>query len=140
MIYAAAVRAVWFMWTGAFLSLANIAAGWSWALADADLRVGTSAPQGIDWSQASVWLGVPAAVTVALTTAAIRRSTALLWAGAVAMGVLFIPCGWAALIDHAATDGASLDSWALAAHLVGIFLALPTVVTAGWLHCRDSRR
>lgn len=128
------------MWAGAFLSLANIAAGWSWALIDADLRLMTSAPQGIDWSQASVLLGVPAAVSVVLMTAAIRRSMALLSVGAVVMGVLFIPCGGLALfIDHKGMDGASLDSWALAAHLVGMFLALPTVVIAGWLHCRDSR-
>ncbi|MET8353639.1 MULTISPECIES: hypothetical protein [unclassified Micromonospora] len=133
------MRAVWFMWAGSFLSLANIAAGWSWALADADLRVGTSAPQGIDWSQASALLGVPAAVTVVLMTATIRRSLALLWVGAVAMGLLFIPCGWALLIDHAGMDGASLAPWAWAAHLIAIFLALPTVVIAPWLHGRDTR-
>ncbi|MEU9513283.1 hypothetical protein [Micromonospora sp. NPDC048169] len=36
------------MSAGAFLSLANIAAGWGWVLVDADLRLMTSAPQGID--------------------------------------------------------------------------------------------
>ncbi|MBO4139699.1 hypothetical protein J5U46_05955 [Micromonospora tulbaghiae] len=133
------MRAVWFMWAGAFLSLANVAAGWGWALVDADLRLMTSAPQGIDWSQTSVWLGVPAALSVVLMTAAIRRSMALLSVGAVMMGVLFVPCGaWALFINHKGMDGANLDSWAVAAHLVGMFLALPVVVIAGWLHCRDS--
>ncbi|MFG2084405.1 hypothetical protein ACGFI5_28930, partial [Micromonospora tulbaghiae] len=99
----------------------------------------TSAPQGIDWSQTSVWLGVPAALSVVLMTAAIRRSMALLSVGAVMMGVLFVPCGaWALFINHKGMDGANLDSWAVAAHLVGMFLALPVVVIAGWLHCRDS--
>ncbi|KOX05481.1 hypothetical protein ADK66_23210 [Micromonospora sp. NRRL B-16802] len=85
-------------------------------------------------------LGVPASVTVVLMTAAIRRSMALLLVGAVVMGVLFIPCGGLAFfIDHEGMDGASLDSWALVAHLVGMFLALPAAVIAGWLHCRDSR-
>ncbi|SIN32766.1 hypothetical protein SAMN04489832_5437 [Micromonospora cremea] len=84
-------------------------------------------------------LGVPAAVTVVLTAAAVRRSLALLWAGAVAMGLLFIPCGWALLIDHAGMDGTSLAPWAWAAHLIAMFLALPTVVIAPWLQGRDSR-
>ena len=138
--YAFAMRAVWFMFAGAFLSLANIAAGWSWTLVDADLRSISSGPQGVDWGQASVWLGVPAAVTIVLTAAAIRRSRALLWVGAVAMGLLFIPCGGALLADRARmVDGAGLPPWAWAAHLIGMFLALPTVITALWLHQPDTR-
>ncbi|MEH1057379.1 hypothetical protein V6U89_19515 [Micromonospora sp. CPCC 206171] len=133
------MRAVWLMEAGAILSLANVAAGWSWALADADLRIGTSAPPGIDWSQASVLLGVPATVTLVLVTAAVRRSMALLRVGAVAMGLLFIACGWALLIDHAGMDGARLAPWAWAAHLIAMFLGLPTVLIALWLHHRDSR-
>jgi hypothetical protein len=134
------MRAVWFMFAGAFLSLANIATGWSWALVDADLRIGSSGPQGIDWGQASVLLGVPAAVTVVLTAAATRRSRALLWVGAVAMGLLFIPCGGALLIDRARMlDGAGLAPWAWAAHLIGMFLALPAVIAALWVCQRDTR-
>ncbi|MEU7867118.1 hypothetical protein [Dactylosporangium sp. NPDC049140] len=134
------MRAVWFMVAGAFLSLANIAAGWSWTLVDADLRSISSGPQGVDWGQASVWLGVPAAVTIVLTAAAIRRSRALLWVGAVAMGLLFIPCGGVLLADRAQmVDAAGLPPWAWAAHLIGMFLALPTVITALWLHQPGTR-
>ncbi|MGC4894378.1 hypothetical protein [Micromonospora sp. DT31] len=134
------MRAVSFLWAGAFLSLSNIAAGWSWALVDAELRLATDGPQGIDWSRAGVLLGVPIAVSVVLMTAAIRRSTALLWVGAAVMAVLLAPCGGLALfIDHEGMDGSGLDSWAVASHLVGMFLALPAVVVAGWLRCRDNR-
>ncbi|SCL30175.1 hypothetical protein GA0070624_4023 [Micromonospora rhizosphaerae] len=134
------MRAVWLMFAGAFLSLANIAAGWSWALVDADLRIGSSGRQGIDWSQASVWLGVPAAVTIVLMTAAIRRSMALLWVGAVAMAFLFVPCGGALLIDQAGmVDRAGLAPWGWAAHVIGMFLALPAVVMALWLSRRGNR-
>jgi hypothetical protein len=128
------------MFAGALLSLANIAAGWSWALLDADSRIGIG-PRGIDWSQASVWLGVPTAVTIVLMTAAIRRSRALMWVGAVAMGLLFVPCGGALLMQQAGMgpDGVGLAPWAVAAHLIGMFLALPAVVMALWLHQRDSR-
>jgi hypothetical protein len=138
--YAFAMRAVWFTYAGAFLSLSNIAAGWSWALFDAELRLGDSGPQGIDWVQASVWLGVPAAVTIVLMAAAICRSRALLWVGAVAMAMLFIPCGGALLIDRARViDGAGLAPWGWAAHLIGMCLALPAVITALWLYQRDTR-
>lgn len=122
------------MFAGAFLSLANIAAGWSWALVDADLRIGSSGPQGVAWGQASALLGVPAAVTIVLTAAAIRRSSALLRVSAVAMGLLLIPCGGALFIDRARLiDGAGFAPWAWAAHLIGMFLALPAVITALWL-------
>lgn len=134
------MRTAWFMFAGAFLSLANIAAGWSWALVDADLRSISSGPQGVDWGQVSVLLGVPAAVTIVLTAAAVRRSRALLWVGAVAMGLLFVPCGGALLIDRARMiDGAGLAPWAWVAHLIGMFLALPAVIMALWLYQRDTR-
>lgn len=134
------MRAVWLMFAGALLSLANIAAGWSWVLVDADLHLASSGPQSFDWSPASVWVGVPAAVTLVLLVAAFRRSTALLWVGAVAMVLLLVPSGGTLLADQSGMiDGAGLAPWAWAAHLIGMFLALPAVVVALWLHGHDSR-
>jgi hypothetical protein len=135
------MRAVWFMVAGAFLSLANIAAGWSWALVDADSRNGYAGPQGIDWSWASVWLGVPTSVTIVLIAATVRRSRALLWVAAIVMGILFVPCGGVLLMHQAGKgpDGAGLAPWGLAAHLIGMFLALPTVVVALCLPQRSPR-
>jgi hypothetical protein len=122
------------MFAGALLSLAFVAAGWSWVLVDADLRIATSGPQGPDWGQASVLLGVPAAVTIVLTAAAVRRSRGLLWVGTVALGLLSVPCGGALLVDRARMiDGAGLAPWAWAAHLAGMLLALPAAATALWL-------
>ncbi|NUT33727.1 MAG: hypothetical protein HOV79_11695 [Hamadaea sp.] len=135
------MRAVWFMCAGALLSAANIVAGWSWALADAEVRVGNSGPQGIDWSDAALPLGVATAVTIMLTVAAILRLRGhdvtpriLSWIAAITMGLLFFPCGLALIADSSGMiDGTSFDPWAWVAHLIGMFLALPVVVFAVWL-------
>ncbi|SCG80143.1 Phage integrase family protein [Micromonospora echinaurantiaca] len=59
---------------------------------------------------------------------------ALLWVGAVAMGLLVVPCGGALLIERAGmVDGAVLAPWGWAAQVIGMFLALPAVVLALWL-------
>lgn len=128
------------MFAGAVLSLSNVASGLSWALVDADLRIGTSGPQGIDVGLASVLMGVPAAVTIVLTAAALRRSRSLLWMATVATGLLLFPCGGGLLVDEARMlDGAGLPAWAWATHLIGMFLVPPAVITALWLGRRDTR-
>jgi hypothetical protein len=89
----------------------------------------------------SVWVGVPTAITIVLITATIRRSKALLWVAAIAMGILFVPCGGVLLMHQAGKgpDGAGLAPWGVAAHLIGMFLALPAVIVALCLPQGDSR-